>query len=156
MHGAGVSNAVPGGLRSPQNGLALALREVGRIERALFTLNWLDDPMPRQQTTAELNKGESRDALARVVCFHRVGRLRDRTLESRQHRAIRLLRGQWQDIPDKLLPYLAPLAPAVPGSSAARTRCDPSPHHLPLMWVIPPVKAGRHGAGECRAHSRLP
>ncbi|MDG5493661.1 Tn3 family transposase [Niveispirillum sp. BGYR6] len=69
-------------------------------------------------------------ALARAVCFHRLGRLRDRTLESRQHRAsglnlvvasiilwntvymdrvIRFLRGQGEDIPDNLLPYLAPL-----------------------------------------------
>ena len=43
-----------------QNGLALALREVGRIERTLFTLDWLDDPALRRQATAELNKGESR------------------------------------------------------------------------------------------------
>lgn len=113
-----------------QNGLALALREVGRIERTLFTLDWLDDPMLRRQATAELNKGESRNALARAVCFHRLGRLRDRTLESRQHRAsglnlvlasiilwntvymdrvIRFLRGQGEDISDNLLPYLAPL-----------------------------------------------
>ncbi|GGE88899.1 hypothetical protein GCM10011317_52400 [Niveispirillum cyanobacteriorum] len=86
--------------------------------------------MLRRQATAELNKGESRNALARAVCFHRLGRLRDRTLESRQHRAsglnlvvasiilwntvymdraIRFLRGQGEDIPDNLLPYLAPL-----------------------------------------------
>jgi TnpA family transposase len=38
-----------------QNGLALALREVGRIERTLFTLDWLDDPALRRQATAELN-----------------------------------------------------------------------------------------------------
>ena len=52
-----------------QNGLALALREVGRIERTLFTLDWLDDPVLRRQATAELNKGKSRNALARAVCF---------------------------------------------------------------------------------------
>lgn len=113
-----------------QNGLALALREVGRIERTLFTLDWLDDPALRRQATAELNKGESRNALARAVCFHRLGRLRDRTLESQQHRAcglnlvvaaiilwntvymeraIQRLRTGGEDIPDDLLPYLAPL-----------------------------------------------
>lgn len=27
-----------------QNGLAVALREIGRIERTLYTLNWLEDP----------------------------------------------------------------------------------------------------------------
>src|SRR5882757_2754277 len=43
-----------------QNGVAQALREVGRIEPTLFTLDWLDDPALRRQATAELNKGESR------------------------------------------------------------------------------------------------
>ena len=70
-----------------QNGLALALREIGRIERTLFTLDWLDDPGLRRQATAELNKGESRNALARAVCFHRLGRIRDRSYEGQQHRA---------------------------------------------------------------------
>jgi TnpA family transposase len=51
-----------------QNGLALALREVGRIERTLFTLDWLEMPDLRRQATAELNKGEARHALARAVC----------------------------------------------------------------------------------------
>ena len=70
-----------------QNGLALALREVGRIERTLFTLDWLEDPTLRRQATAELNKGESRNALSRAVRFHRLGRVRDRTRETQQHRA---------------------------------------------------------------------
>src|SRR4051794_16803734 len=70
-----------------QNGLALALREIGRIERTLYTLDWLEHPSLRRQATAELNKGESRNALARAVCFHRLGRLRDRTAEAQQHRA---------------------------------------------------------------------
>jgi TnpA family transposase len=29
-----------------QNGLALALREIGRIERTLYTLDWLERPRP--------------------------------------------------------------------------------------------------------------
>jgi TnpA family transposase len=70
-----------------QNGLALALREIGRIERTLFMLNWLETPALRRQATAELNKGEARNALARAVCFHRLGRLRDRAAEAQQHRA---------------------------------------------------------------------
>jgi len=70
-----------------QNGLALALREVGRIERTLFALDWLEQPQLRRQATAELNKGESRNALARAVCFHRLGRLHDRTAQTQQHRA---------------------------------------------------------------------
>jgi TnpA family transposase len=70
-----------------QNGLALALREIGRIERTLYILDWLEQAPLRRQATAELNKGESRNALARAVCFHRLGRLRDRTAELQQHRA---------------------------------------------------------------------
>ena len=69
-----------------QNGLALALREIGRIERTLHALDWLERPQLRRQATAELNKGESRNALARAVCFHRLGRLHDRTAQAQQHR----------------------------------------------------------------------
>jgi hypothetical protein len=70
-----------------QNGLALALREVGCIARTLHTLDWLQLSALRRQAAAELNKGEARNALARAVCFHRLGRLRDRTIEAQQHRA---------------------------------------------------------------------
>ena len=40
-----------------QNGLAVALREVGRIERTLHTLDWLERPALRRQATVALNKG---------------------------------------------------------------------------------------------------
>ena len=112
-----------------QNGLALALREVGRIERTLRTLDWIELPPLRRQTTVELNKGESRHALARAVAFHRLGRLRDRTAAMLQHRASALalvtgaialwntvylgqaldaLRSRGEGIPDTLLAHLAP------------------------------------------------
>lgn len=64
-----------------QNGLALALRELGRIERTLFALDWLLDPTLRQRVTAGLNKGEAKNSLARAVCFNRLGEIRDRTHE---------------------------------------------------------------------------
>lgn len=70
-----------------QNSLAAALREIGRIERTLFTLRWFKDPALRQLVTAELNKGEARNSLARAVAFHRLGRFRDRGLENQQMRA---------------------------------------------------------------------
>lgn len=113
-----------------QNGLALALREIGRIERTLFTLDWLERPELRRQATAELNKGEARNALARAVCFHRLGRLRDRTAELQQHRAsglalvtaaialwntvylgraVEARRRRGEAVPDALLAHLAPL-----------------------------------------------
>jgi TnpA family transposase len=113
-----------------QNGLSLALREIGRIERTLFTLDWLEKPDLRRQATVELNKGEARNALARAVCFHRLGRLRDRTAELQQHRAsglalvaaavalwntiylgraVNALRSRGEVVPDGLLAHLAPL-----------------------------------------------
>jgi TnpA family transposase len=70
-----------------QNGLALALREIGRIERTIFALDWLLDPRLRQRVTAGLNKGEAKNTLARAVCFNRLGEIRDRTHESQRHRA---------------------------------------------------------------------
>jgi TnpA family transposase len=53
----------------------------------MFTLDWLDNPILRRQATAELNKGESKNALSRAVCFHRLGRIRDRSFKGQKHRA---------------------------------------------------------------------
>ena len=112
-----------------QNGVAAALRELGRLERTLFTLDWLEDPELRRQTSRELNKGESRNSLARAVFIHRLGEIRDRTYENQQHRAsglnllvtaiilwntrylnraIAALR-EVEDVPDHLLAHLSPL-----------------------------------------------
>ena len=49
-----------------QNSLAKALREIGRIERTLFMLDWFRDPSLRRRVQAGLNKGEARNALARA------------------------------------------------------------------------------------------
>ena len=73
-----------------QNSLAASLREVGRVERTLFTLRWFREPALRQLVTAELNKGEARNSLARAVALHRLGRFRDRGLENQQTRAAAL------------------------------------------------------------------
>ena len=112
-----------------QNGVAAALRELGRLERTLFTLDWISDPELRRSTGHELNKGEARNSLARAVFIHRLGEIRDRTYENQQHRASGLnllvtaiilwntryleqavaeLR-QVEDVPDHLLAHLSPL-----------------------------------------------
>jgi TnpA family transposase len=70
-----------------QNGLALAVREIGRIERTLFMLAWLEDPALRRRVTAGLNKGEARNSLARAVFFNRLGEIRDRSFENQRYRA---------------------------------------------------------------------
>jgi len=70
-----------------QNALAKALREMGRIERTLFTLDWITDPALRRRSHAGLNKGEARNALARTLFFHRQGEICDRTFENQRYRA---------------------------------------------------------------------
>jgi TnpA family transposase len=70
-----------------QNGLALALRELGRIERTIFILTWLQSTELRRRVHAGLNKGEARNALARAVFFHRLGEIRDRNFDQQRHRA---------------------------------------------------------------------
>ncbi|HLO76486.1 MAG TPA: Tn3 family transposase [Magnetospirillum sp.] len=113
-----------------QNALAKALREVGRVERTLFTLDWITDPALRRRSNAGLNKSEARNALARTLFFHRHGEIRDRTFENQRYRASGLnlavaavilwntvylsravaeLRASGEDIADDLLAHIAPL-----------------------------------------------
>ncbi|MGH2352734.1 MAG: Tn3 family transposase [Chloroflexota bacterium] len=113
-----------------QNGLAWALRELGRVERTLFTLEWLQSPELRRRVTVGLNKGEAKNALARAVCFHRHGAIHDRAYEDQRHRASGLnlvvaaivlwntiyldlavddLRAAGMAIPDEHLQHLSPL-----------------------------------------------
>jgi len=70
-----------------QNGLAIALRELGRIERSLFTLDWLQNIELRRRVNAGLNKGEAKNALARAVFFNRLGEIRERSFENQRYRA---------------------------------------------------------------------
>jgi len=113
-----------------QNGLAVALRELGRIERTLFILDWLQNVELRRRVHAGLNKGEARNALARAVFFNRLGEIRDRSFEQQRYRASGLnlvtaaivlwntvyldqatqaLRETGKPINDGLLQYLSPL-----------------------------------------------
>lgn len=112
-----------------QNGLAVALRELGRIERTLFILDWLQSVELRRRVNAGLNKGEARNALARAVFFYRLGEIRDRSFEQQRYRASGLnlvtaaiilwntvyleratnaLRSA-QSVDDSMLQYLSPL-----------------------------------------------
>ena len=114
----------------PGNALSRALRALGRIERTLFTLQWLSDPALRQRSHAGLNKGEASNSLRRAVFFHRQGEIRDRTFENQSFRAaglslitaaivhwntvyldraIQQLRAQGVAVPDDRLPHVAPL-----------------------------------------------
>ncbi|MCP2014015.1 TnpA family transposase [Deinococcus sp. HSC-46F16] len=113
-----------------QNSLALALRELGRVQRTLFTLEWLQDPALRRRVQAGLNKGEAHHALARAVAFHRSGEIRDRSPEAQSNRAsgvnllvgvitawntvyleraVTALRAEGHKVPDELLAHVSPL-----------------------------------------------
>ena len=70
-----------------QNQLDLALQELGRIERTLFMLDWLESPELRRRCQAGLNKGEQRHALAQAICTFKQGRIADRSTEAQQYRA---------------------------------------------------------------------
>ena len=115
---------------SGQSGLAVALRELGRIERTLFTLEWIQSVDLRRRVQVGLNKGESRNALARAVFFNRLGEIRDRSFEAHRYRAsglnlvtaaiilwnttyldrsIQALKKYGQEVDDTLLPHLSPL-----------------------------------------------
>ena len=82
-----------------------------------------------RDTGRELNKGKSRNSLARAVFIHRLGEIRDRTYENQRHRAsglnllvaaitlwntrylnraIAAMR-ETEDVPDHLLAHLSPL-----------------------------------------------
>ena len=73
-----------------QNRLYLALGEIGRIERTLFMLDWIENPQLRQESQASLNKGEARHTLAKAVFAHSQGRINDRSPDAQQKRAMAL------------------------------------------------------------------
>ena len=72
---------------SRQSTFAAALAEVGRIERSIFTLEWMLQPDLRHRVQTGLNKGEARNNLARAVFLNRLGQMHDRTHDDQQHRA---------------------------------------------------------------------
>ena len=113
-----------------QNHLAVTLREIGRIERSLFTLAWLQDVELRRRVTRGLNKGEAHHTLKRAVRFYRRGSVSDRTqLEQDLHamalnlvvaaitvwntayldRALTALTEHGTPVPAEYVPHISPL-----------------------------------------------
>jgi len=70
-----------------QNGLAVALRELGRIERTLFALDWMQNVELRRRVQVGLNKGEAKNALVCAVFVNRLGEFRDCRYENQCYRA---------------------------------------------------------------------
>ncbi len=73
-----------------QNRLHLALGEIGRVERSLFMLNWIENPRLRMECEAGLSKSETRHSLAKAVFAHSQGRIHDRSHEAQQKRVMAL------------------------------------------------------------------
>ncbi|OSM08615.1 putative TnpA family transposase [Magnetofaba australis IT-1] len=66
--------------------MAVALREVGRIERTLFIIDWVLDADMQRRAQIGLNKGESHHALKNALRIGRQGEIRDRTSEGQHYR----------------------------------------------------------------------
>jgi len=64
--------------------LALAVGEFGRIDKTIHTLTFIDDPKKRRGTLKQLNRGEGRHALGRVIFHGRRGELRQAYREGQE------------------------------------------------------------------------
>jgi TnpA family transposase len=116
---------------SRESQLAKALRELGRIERSLFMIEWYSSLALRRRCQAGLNKGEAAHKLKRAVFFHERGEIRDRSFESQAFRASGLnlvvsaivhwntvyldravthLKRAGRNVPDTLLKHVSPLS----------------------------------------------
>jgi len=64
--------------------LAQAIAEIGRIDKTLHVLRYLDDESMRRGTLVQLNRGEGRHGLSRIVFHGRRGELRQRYREGQE------------------------------------------------------------------------
>ena len=69
-----------------QHELAVTLREIGRVERTLFIIDWLLDADMQRRAQIGLNKGEAHHALKNALRVGRQGEIRDRTSEGQHFR----------------------------------------------------------------------
>ncbi len=69
-----------------QHELAVALREIGRVERTLFIIDWLLDADMQRRANTGLNKGEAHHALKNALRIGRQGEIRDRSSEGQHYR----------------------------------------------------------------------
>ena len=64
--------------------LAQAIIEAGRINKTLYLLNYVDDEDYRRRILTQLNRGESRHAVARTICHGQRGEIRKRYREGQE------------------------------------------------------------------------
>jgi len=114
-----------------QNQVARALNEIGQLEKTVFILELLLDPLLRRRQERGLNDGEAVNSAGRAIFVGQRGEFRDRAYQDQVHRAsclhlliaaigawttpyladaIEALRAEGEDIPDELLAHLSPVA----------------------------------------------
>ena len=72
-------------LRSDKpSSLAKAITEAGRINKTLYLLNYIDDEDYRRRILTQLNRGEGRHAVARIICHGQRGEIRKRYREGQE------------------------------------------------------------------------
>ncbi|HDR7634706.1 TPA: Tn3 family transposase [Bacillus mycoides] len=113
-----------------QNKISMTLREIGRIEKTIFILDYVLNESLRRRVQRGLNKGEAMNALARAIFFGKHGELRERSLQDQLQRASALniiinaislwntvylteatnQLKQNEELDENLLPHVSPLA----------------------------------------------
>jgi len=116
-----------------QHDLAIAHREIGRVERTLFIIDWLLDADMQRRAQIGLNKGESHHALKNALRIGRQGEIRDRTTEGQHYRMAGL------NLLAAIIIYwnTAQLGRAVAQRKHAGLDCSPEllAHISPLGWA---------------------
>ncbi len=64
--------------------LAQAVAELGRIDKTIHSLTYIDDEAKRRRTLTQLNRGEDRHKLARAIFHGKRGELRQRYREGQE------------------------------------------------------------------------
>ena len=126
--------------------LARALQELGRLVKTLYLLRFIDDEAYRRRILIQLNRGEGRHQLARVVFHGRRGELRQRYREGQEDQlgalglAVNLV-VLWNTIyMDAALNQLSAEGYEVPTrgrSKAVTPRAQPHQHARPICLDLP-------------------
>lgn len=69
------------------NGVAKGLKEIGRVLKTKYILEYFSDRKLRKEVQQMLNKGEAINSLARLVFFGKSGRLNESYIESQLEKA---------------------------------------------------------------------
>ena len=60
------------------------MAELGRIDKTIHCLTYIDDELKRRRTLIQLNRGEGRHRLARAIFHGKRGELRQRHREGQE------------------------------------------------------------------------